>query len=85
LILADGFSCRTQIEQCTERSALHLAEALKLALDEGPAGPEPHRTPELAIARERRRKVRASMGRAAIGLCLLALGAALTARRLHAR
>ena len=32
LILADGFSCRTQIEQGTDRRALHLAEILQLAL-----------------------------------------------------
>ncbi len=31
LVLADGFSCRTQIEQGTERRALHLAEAMRLA------------------------------------------------------
>ena len=31
LILADGFSCRQQIEQTTERRGLHLAEALHLA------------------------------------------------------
>ncbi len=35
LIIADGFSCREQISQCTGRQALHLAEALKLGL--GPA------------------------------------------------
>jgi FAD/FMN-containing dehydrogenase/Fe-S oxidoreductase len=35
LVLADGFSCRTQIEQGdTGRRALHLAEALALAMDE---------------------------------------------------
>ncbi|WP_172625023.1 FAD-binding and (Fe-S)-binding domain-containing protein [Streptomyces griseofuscus] len=34
LVLADGFSCRTQIEEGgTGRRALHLAEALALALD----------------------------------------------------
>ncbi|MFF8882622.1 FAD-binding and (Fe-S)-binding domain-containing protein [Streptomyces flaveolus] len=34
LVLSDGFSCRTQIEQGgTGRRALHLAEALALALD----------------------------------------------------
>ena len=32
LVLADGFSCRTQIEQGTGRSALHLAEVLNMAL-----------------------------------------------------
>ena len=32
LILADGFSCRQQIEQTTHRQGLHLADALYLAL-----------------------------------------------------
>ncbi len=34
LILADGFSCRTQIAEGTGRQALHLAEALELALEQ---------------------------------------------------
>ena len=33
LIVADGFSCREQIEQATGRRPLHLAEVLKLAND----------------------------------------------------
>ena len=33
LIVADGFSCREQILQGTGRSAIHLAEVLKMALD----------------------------------------------------
>jgi Fe-S oxidoreductase len=40
LIVADGFSCRTQIEQLTDRHALHLAEVMQMALREGPQGPE---------------------------------------------
>ena len=32
LIVSDGFSCREQIQQATGRRALHLAEALQLAL-----------------------------------------------------
>ena len=40
LIVADGFSCREQIEQSTDRKALHLAQVLQMALHEGPAGPE---------------------------------------------
>jgi Fe-S oxidoreductase len=31
LIIADGFSCREQIEQATGRHALHLAEVLQMA------------------------------------------------------
>jgi FAD/FMN-containing dehydrogenase/Fe-S oxidoreductase len=32
LIVADGFSCREQISQCTDRRALHLGEVLRLAI-----------------------------------------------------
>jgi len=32
LIIADGFSCREQITQCTGREALHLAQVIQLAL-----------------------------------------------------
>ena len=32
LIVSDGFSCREQIAQATGREALHLADALKIAL-----------------------------------------------------
>jgi FAD/FMN-containing dehydrogenase/Fe-S oxidoreductase len=36
LVVADGFSCRTQIEHTTGRRALHLAEVLDAALDADP-------------------------------------------------
>jgi Fe-S oxidoreductase len=39
LIVADGFSCREQISQTTDRRALHLAQVLQMALREGPNGP----------------------------------------------
>ena len=39
LIVADGFSCREQIAQTTERRGLHLAQVLQMALREGPSGP----------------------------------------------
>jgi FAD/FMN-containing dehydrogenase/Fe-S oxidoreductase len=32
LIIADGFSCREQIEQCTGRTSMHLAEVIQMAL-----------------------------------------------------
>src|SRR5947207_11757692 len=35
LIIADGFSCREQIAQTTDRRALHLAEVIAAALREG--------------------------------------------------
>jgi FAD/FMN-containing dehydrogenase/Fe-S oxidoreductase len=47
LIVADGFSCRTQIEQLTDRRALHTAEAIEMALEHGSRGPAT-RVPEEA-------------------------------------
>jgi Fe-S oxidoreductase len=32
LIIADGFSCREQILQCTGRSSIHLAQVIQMAL-----------------------------------------------------
>jgi Fe-S oxidoreductase len=39
LIVADGFSCKTQIEEATDRRALHVAQVLRLAREHGPQGP----------------------------------------------
>jgi Fe-S oxidoreductase len=39
LVIADGYSCREQIAQCTNRHAVHLADVLKMAL----AGEAPER------------------------------------------
>jgi Fe-S oxidoreductase len=35
LIIANGFSCREQIAQCTDRRALHLAEVIQMAIRDG--------------------------------------------------
>jgi len=45
VVLADGFSCRTQIEQskANGRNAVHLAEALRAGLRREPPGPLPER------------------------------------------
>ncbi|MGH9684663.1 MAG: FAD-binding and (Fe-S)-binding domain-containing protein [Candidatus Acidiferrales bacterium] len=40
LIIADGFSCREQISQCTNRHAMHIAEVLHMALRQQPAASE---------------------------------------------
>jgi FAD/FMN-containing dehydrogenase/Fe-S oxidoreductase len=48
LVVADGFSCRTQIEQGTDRRALHLAEVLRLAMHAGEPGMDGARPPEAA-------------------------------------
>jgi hypothetical protein len=39
LVVADGFSCRTQIAQATDRRALHLADLMDMAAVDGPHGP----------------------------------------------
>jgi len=33
LVITNGYSCREQIAQCTEREALHIAQIARLALD----------------------------------------------------
>jgi FAD/FMN-containing dehydrogenase/Fe-S oxidoreductase len=79
LLVADGFSCRSQIEQAsrTERRALHAAQVLALAREHGPAGPQVPR-PERAVAPRPRRASRAKAAWATAGIAA-ALGAALAA------
>jgi FAD/FMN-containing dehydrogenase/Fe-S oxidoreductase len=38
LVIADGFSCKSQIEELTERRALHTAQVLEMAMEHGPRG-----------------------------------------------
>jgi len=72
LIIANGFSCREQIAQSTDRHALHLAEVLQMALREGqelemvPYGTYPE-TPKVA---QRDQETRRSMQRAVGSLAL---------------
>jgi Fe-S oxidoreductase len=42
LILADGFSCRSQISGGTERTGLHLAQVIASAIRDGQQGPPNH-------------------------------------------
>ncbi len=76
LIIADGFSCREQIAQCTPRHALHLAEVLQMALH-GEGAPELLPYPESARTCQREAEVLQSMKRAGLGLAALAAGGAL--------
>ena len=39
LIITDGFSCREQIGQMTDRKALHFAQVVKMAMERAPHGP----------------------------------------------
>ena len=74
LILADGFSCREQIAQCTDRQALHLAEVIQIALEEEPSQPEPY--PERLRAQRRQVEVNRSMKRAGLAIAAAAAGTA---------
>lgn len=69
MILADGFSCREQIAQSTDRRGLHLAEAIALAQRHGAGGP-PGEYPEChssePVPRSNRALAAASAGAAAL-------------------
>jgi FAD/FMN-containing dehydrogenase/Fe-S oxidoreductase len=91
LIIADGFSCREQIAQGTDRQALHLAEVLQMALNpvtmpchsdqsrsaSGGAAEEPAvgPYPESTRVSQRESEIRSSMARAGLGLGALTAGA----------
>jgi FAD/FMN-containing dehydrogenase/Fe-S oxidoreductase len=76
LVIADGFSCREQISQCTDRHALHLAEVIQMALRDEP--PVPKGTfPEEADVQKRARETQRSMKRAGFAVAGAAIGAAL--------
>ena len=49
LIIADGFSCQTQVAELTDRRPLHSAQVMKLAREHGPDGP-PGGYPERACS-----------------------------------
>ena len=78
LIIADGFSCREQIAQGTDRHALHLAEVVQMALDPALAASDPF--PESAMVRQREAELHSSMKRAGLGLAAFAAGALLLSR-----
>ncbi len=64
LIVADGFSCKEQISQCTNREALHLAQVLRLAIRQRQEGRRER--PEAHVLRERRAERRAARVRTAL-------------------
>ncbi len=72
VILADGFSCREQISQLSDRHALHFAELLKLAIDSD--GSWPGVRPEAEMITSHRAAVRKSKVRAGVALAALLAG-----------
>jgi FAD/FMN-containing dehydrogenase/Fe-S oxidoreductase len=85
LIVADGFSCREQIAQETDRHALHIAEILQMALRESTESPEgypmfdpaPQHYPEDAWVRPHQAAIDKSMKRTGLAVAGMAAGAAL--------
>jgi len=74
LIIADGFSCREQIAQCTDRHALHLSEVIQIAMRQEPSeGPYPESLREKRLVAERTK----SMRNAAFGMVGVAAGVGL--------
>ena len=89
VIVADGFSCKTQIEQAgTGRGALHVAQVMKMAREHGadgyrgglPEHPYNHTRPAPGRGRRARRLATAGVSIAALGT-----GAAVALRLLTAR
>jgi FAD/FMN-containing dehydrogenase/Fe-S oxidoreductase len=80
LIIADGFSCREQIVQATDRRPLHTAEVIQLALRR-PKAAQWGKRPELQQARLRdpalARPTSPLLGAAALGGALILAGTAL--------
>jgi FAD/FMN-containing dehydrogenase/Fe-S oxidoreductase len=81
LLIADGFSCKTQVKELTDRRPLHIAQVMAMARDHGPQGPPgalPERHyPDVEPASPRRAAKAAGVAVAVLG----AAGAAAWLRR----
>jgi hypothetical protein len=74
LIIAEGFSCREQIAQGTDRHALHLAEVIQMAMQkESRSSDSPY--PESRGVERREVDVRNSMTRAGLAMGAVFAGA----------
>jgi FAD/FMN-containing dehydrogenase/Fe-S oxidoreductase len=76
ILIADGFSCREQISQLSNRRALHLAEVLKLAIDGRYSAPDGEAPEWRIFAEQENAHARASRDAALILACAAAGGAA---------
>lgn len=84
LIMANGFSCREQISQRSDRRGLHLAEVMEIAMQKGPHLPEYNgKYPESHIVEARKAAEKRSMRRAGVvtGLAIAAGAALFMSRR----
>jgi FAD/FMN-containing dehydrogenase/Fe-S oxidoreductase len=74
LIIANGFSCKEQISQCTDRHALHLAEVMQLALRTGENGPKGERPETHQLKARRTAQVAANAKTGAVVAAIAAAG-----------
>jgi Fe-S oxidoreductase len=74
-IVADGFSCKEQIAQDTNRHALHLAEVLSFGLHNRDRQ-LPQMYPESTLVQKRKSELRTSMTRTAIAIAATGLAIA---------
>ena len=76
LIITDGFSCREQIRQDTNRTPLHLAQVIQMALKDG-AGGTPGDFPEKKYVHAPKTAGYYAKTAAVLGVGALAVGAVL--------
>ncbi len=82
LVISDGFSCREQIRQTTDRNALHTAQVLQMAIESGPRGPAGNFPEGQAIAPEPAiPSLRKTLALLAAGMTILCVIAASLRRR----
>ncbi len=81
LVIANGYSCREQIAQTSERRALHLAQVMALGMR--PDALPNRAPPEQAFMQRRHRELASSRTRTLATLGALGLGAALWAFSRH--
>ncbi|MGH7872220.1 MAG: (Fe-S)-binding protein, partial [Candidatus Binatia bacterium] len=75
LIIADGFSCREQIAQTTDRQALHIAQVMQMALHDGPEGPGGEYPEKRSLKQTNHKQSRSALtAPALVGVGLLAGG-----------
>jgi FAD/FMN-containing dehydrogenase/Fe-S oxidoreductase len=82
LVVANGFSCKTQIEQGnTGRRALHLAQVMQLARDHGPEGPRGSKPERAVYGRRPAPSVARRAARTGVVATALAIAGSIALRR----
>jgi Fe-S oxidoreductase len=83
IIMADGFSCREQISQETNRHAMHLAEVMQMAQKQ--TGPFDGMYPEADLVDRRQAGLRRSRWRTLVALAGLALTSVILTKTIRKR